>query len=216
MKMSRSFLGVALVSGITALAALACAGKKESDELTAQEVCGGLSQTAASAIERVTASKSFGRDSGADLKSFAIRLSSALEKNRETDPRELCRIHPEGESDLPIPRISFEVHSRDEIPPDEEEKVIGEMDFPFSLQAISTYTDADVYFECRSSDIQRSKGDHPVIHGRFSYGPRLVGGKGSLDAITLNMDILQHVARNVAGELGCENHGDIPKRDEPW
>ncbi|GAA2410312.1 hypothetical protein GCM10010420_43850 [Streptomyces glaucosporus] len=94
--------------------------------------------------------------------------------------------------------------------------MVGEMYFPFSLQALSTYTYADIYFECRPLGTREEGKAPPVIHGRFSYGHRLVGGKGGLDSITLNMDILQHVARNVAGHLGCENHGDIPKRDKPW
>lgn len=214
-KISRSPLNVALISMLTVLAASACFNEDKNRTISAKSVCGGLSGAAASAIEKVTASESFRQTSSADLKSFTTRFSYALKK-KETKPQELCRIHPERGDDPSTPRISFELYDRRDIPPDRERKVVGEMDFPFSLQAVSTYTYADVYFECRSSDTGKAEEGPPVIHGNFSYGHRLVGGEGGLSSIKLNMDILQHVARNVAGELGCENHGDIPKRDKPW
>ncbi|WP_410537240.1 hypothetical protein [Streptomyces sp. KL2] len=208
-------LRIAFAFGSIALMTSSCFNGDGGDSVTAQDVCGGLSETAASAMEKITAAEKFGKSSVSDEGEFTDALLSDLKRGKEIKGREFCRVHPEGKKESSIPRIHFGIRDRDGIPPDKETEVIGEEDFPFALQAISTYTSADVYFECRINK-ERNDREHPVVHGRLSYGPRLVGGEGGLDAIQLNMDILQHVARNVAGGLGCENYGDIPERDEPW
>ncbi|WP_143071785.1 hypothetical protein [Streptomyces radiopugnans] len=209
-------LRIAFAFGSIALMTSSCFSGDRGDSVTAQDVCGGLSEAAASAMEKITATEEFGKDSVSDKGEFTDALLSDLKAGREGKKREFCRVHPDKNKDSPVPRIHFGMQDRDDIPPEKETAVVGEEDFPFALRATSTYTSADVYFECRSTSTERNSREHPVVHGKLSYGPRLVGGEGGLDAIKLHMDILQHVARNIAGELGCEDHGDIPERDEPW
>ncbi|WP_344319915.1 hypothetical protein [Streptomyces macrosporus] len=198
------------------LTSTACGSKDGGNSVTAEEVCGGLSPTAAESMEKVTAARRFDRSSVMDdTDKFVNSLLPLLESNRK-EIVEFCRITPRESGKPPVPRVSFQPTDHKSIPPDPEDEIIGEEKFPIALQAISTYTGADIYFECRTSDLTIEEGKEPVVRANFSYGHRALRGEGGLDAPWMNMDILQHVARNVAGHLGCENHGDIPKRDKPW
>ncbi|WP_139238178.1 MULTISPECIES: hypothetical protein [Streptomyces] len=197
------------------LMASSCSSGDRGNSVSAQDVCGGLAEKAASAVKEITAAEKFRKDSVGDGGKFTDLLLSDLKEERTGKRREFCRVHPVEGKGAPVPRIHFEIISRDNIPPDRKTAVVGEKDFPFALRATSTYTSAEIYFECHSSSTRRNSRERPVVHGKLSYGPRLVGGEGGLKSIQLHMDILQHVARNVARELGCGGHGGIPESDGP-
>ncbi|MDG9705753.1 hypothetical protein [Streptomyces sp. DH37] len=188
-----------------------CTGEEEKEGIEAESACGGLSGPAAAALSEITGENRFPSSARVNAKAFSESFSKTA-RSEKKGAEVFCRVpHPKGK-DLPSPTVRFALSTRSEVPPSVEEGLVGEDNFPVALQAVSDPRGADIYFECRSTWAKNS-GIPAVIRAELDYEKTSKAGMGTLQK---NMDFLQHVAHNVAGELGCENNGDIPKRDKPW
>ncbi|MGY1453394.1 hypothetical protein [Streptomyces sp. SS8] len=193
---------LAIVSG--------CTGGEEG-RVEAKSTCGELSDIAATALAEITGGKRFPASSQADAKKFAEEFL-ATEGSDEEDSRVFCKIpNPKGD-DFPSPEVKFTLSSEEEIPPPVEKGLAGESNFPVALRSVSDPRGSDIYFECHAP-WTKGKGVSTVIRAELDYEKT---SRAGLKTLKRNMDFLQYVARNVAGELECENHGGIQKRTEPW
>ncbi|WP_146252286.1 hypothetical protein [Streptomyces carminius] len=188
-----------------------CTGEGGEEKVSAESTCGGLSDVAAAALTAITGADRFRPSSQVDVKHFSERATKAAEEESK-DSLAFCRIPYRDSEESSSPEVRFTLSDRSEVPPPTEEKVVGEKVFPVALRAVSDTKGADIYFEC-NAPWTKDKSSSTVIHAELDYEE---SSKAGMSTLRRNMDILQHVARNVAGELGCENHGDIPERDEPW
>lgn len=206
--LSKKTLPIFVAAAIATVSGCAGAGN---GKIEAKSTCGGLSDLAATALAEITGENHFPTSSQADVKAFSEKFSVA-EGGSEEDSRVFCKVsNPRGD-DFPSPEVRFTLSSRAEIPPPVEEGMVGEDDFPVALRSVSDPRGADIYFECHAPWV-KNKNASTVIRAELGYEKTSRAGLGTLKK---NMEFLQHVAHNVAGELECENHGGIQKRVEPW
>ncbi|MEE1940428.1 hypothetical protein V1L54_13600 [Streptomyces sp. TRM 70361] len=208
---SGSTAAAALFTAIVLVTLPGCTGESGEDKVSAESTCGGLSNAAAAALTDITGADRFYSSSQADVEDFSETVPKSAEEGNK-DSLTFCRASYQKGEESSSPVVRFTLSDRSEVPPPAKEEVIGEKYFPVALQAVSDTKGADIYFNCRTSWAKNKDGS-AVIHAELEYE---ISSKAGMSTLRRNMDILQHVARNVAGELGCENHGDIPERDEPW
>lgn len=193
---------LAIVSG--------CTGG-EGGKVEAKSTCGGLFDIAATALAEITEGNHFPASSQADAKKFAEEFPTVKGGNEE-DSRVFCKMPNPKSDDFPSPEVKFTLSSKAEVPPPVEEDLVGESNFPVALRSVSDPRGADIYFECHAP-WTKNKESSNVIRVELAYEK---ASRAGLETLKKNMDLLQFVAHNVAGELECEDHGGIQKRTEPW
>ncbi|MFI8995312.1 hypothetical protein [Streptomyces sp. NPDC053542] len=198
---------VALATALTSCSSDTADKKSPDARLAAGKVCGGVPSEAASSLEDITETKEFkyiNHSSVPGVLKRGLETSSAA----TGESRYLfCEIRPQQPAGKnAVRKISVFFETIDRLPPDESEAV-GVTTLPIGLRAIGDDGNADIFFDCKSSDSTTGENDRSIVHAELVYGatPR------KADPRERNLRVLQALAFKMAQSLGCAGNGGIPR-----
>lgn len=186
-----------------AMTLVACGSgdKKDSAEGTvpATEVCGGLSPTAARALEQIAETKRFTyRSYGiADTLKDLLHDPDLDGGGEKTD----CVIHPDVADPDESPSEMTVLFEEIEKLPAAQPPGVAVLSLPVGLRAEGADEGADLWFACEVKGVGK-----PIVHAELVYGPR--PHEGSVKEA--NIRVLQDLSRRLALAMGCPDAGGIP------
>lgn len=184
--------GISVACAATLCISLASSCGAEQSGISAREVCGGLSEKAATALTDLTSAKRF-TDSSADYNEELLRDIPPYDESLT-----FCVITPEGKND-PI-ETGVVLKKLKKLPPAEMPGTVGLRIFDgIGLRAVSYDFSANIFFACKGKDI---------IRGRIAADPP---GHKDEERDEHQVTIIQDLSRKAADSLGCPDHGGIPK-----
>lgn len=166
----------------------ACGG--ETEGISANEVCGGLTDKAAESLNKITSRSRYSETSLASIEDLARKITS------DGHVHELCTISPVNQKKPLIEtRVSFEKLKK--LPPEETGK--GPLYFPnLDIRGFSDILHAELYFQCNKE----------LFYGILTYP---VSDPDGLEHLKSQMTVLQSISYKVTQELNCVDDANIPK-----
>ncbi|WP_157862235.1 hypothetical protein [Wenjunlia vitaminophila] len=166
----------------------ACGG--EAEGISANEVCGGLTDKAAESLNKITSRSRYSETSLANVEGLARKITL------DGHVHELCTISPVNKKEPLIEtRVSFEKLKK--LPPEERAK--GLLYFPnIGVRAFSDVLHAELYFQCNKE----------LFYGILTYP---VSDPDGWEYQKTQMTVLQDISYKVARELKCADSAQIPK-----
>ncbi|MGA5353771.1 hypothetical protein ACPCJU_15525 [Streptomyces thermodiastaticus] len=188
----RASFGV-LVAAALALSA-GCSKGDDPDKRSARQVCGGISEQSAQALESVADTKDFTSTVNTSRFELPATLSDELDGKASAKRHLLCRIEPHNVINAQRIGITFEVLQ--EMPPPKDRRLKGNSHYKAGLRAEASNLGADIFFKCvRDGEVE---GKAPIIKTSYSYWPPrgLIYQEG-------NMRLVNDIAYRLAQQLSC-------------
>ncbi|MEU9057589.1 hypothetical protein AB0D13_01525 [Streptomyces sp. NPDC048430] len=191
---------------------VACAAEKESEERTfvgADEVCGDVfAGPLAEMVEKATGDKLFFAKSPKGMERVVADLKEGYESGRPWAVGDaLCDLSPKGAKQTDRGGVKFTMYAPEDV--EDEGLPAGQEFYTMGVQSTVGRSNAALYFECVTPQLQGS-GKTPLrIHGGFGRGES--DAPDSREYRNLNMTLLHAVSLKLVKELDCQNNGGLPK-----
>jgi hypothetical protein len=170
-------------------------GDKDDDRYqSARQVCGGISEQSAKALESVAATKKF--TSTLSTRKFELPTTLPDEFDGKIEPKRhlLCRIEPQNVVNDQSIGITFEVVPK--APPPPNKKLRGNSHYKAGLRADASDLGATIWFKCASDGTGEDKA--AIIKTDYAYWPPrgLISQEG-------NMRLVNEMSYRLAEQLSC-------------